>query len=385
MRVLDLFSGVGGFAVGLERAGFQTVAFCEIEPFPRAVLAKHWPQVPCYDDVRSLTAEHLAADGIVPDVICGGFPCQDISIAGKGAGLAGERSGLWREYARLIEEIRPRWVIVENVPALRSRGLDEVLGSLAAIGYDAEWHCIPAAAIGAPHQRDRVWIVAYPNGAGCGDSSQMRAGCGQSGEGKRVDTAAGGGCDYVAHAEQIGRGGFAHIASGHDGDGHAAGRQEGAGWVGQCSENVAHATVGGWREHGYERGQVGDAGAGQSADSRQDVAHGGSTGLPSTKRAGWPEPVITAADVRRAASERRWGRVAPGMDGEASRLPRRVDGTRPVEAWEGNTPRVVGRGYPNRRPRLKALGNSVVPQVVELIGRAIMRRETEIAEALNAA
>ena len=124
LRVLDLFSGIGGFSLGLERAhgtgeydGFETVAFCEIEPFPRRVLAKHWPSVPCYSDVRELTGARLAADGIRVDVICGGFPCQDISFAGLGAGLAGERSGLWSEIARLVSELRPRFVIVENVSA----------------------------------------------------------------------------------------------------------------------------------------------------------------------------------------------------------------------------------------------------------------------------
>ena len=161
MNVLDLFSGIGGFSLGLERAGMRTVAFCEIEPFCRRVLAKHWPHVPCYDDVRTLTADRLHADGITVDVICGGFPCQDISVAGRGAGLAGERSGLWFEYARLIGELRPRYVIVENVAALLSRGLAEVLGTLASLGFDAEWHCIPASYVGAPHRRDRVWIVAY--------------------------------------------------------------------------------------------------------------------------------------------------------------------------------------------------------------------------------
>jgi DNA (cytosine-5)-methyltransferase 1 len=164
MKVLDLFSGIGGFSLGLERAGMQTVAFCEIDPFCRKVLAKHWPKVPCYDDIRTLTAELLAADGIAVDVICGGFPCQDISHAGKGAGIGGERSGLWKEYARLIGELRPSFVIVENVAALLGRGLDVVLGDLASLWYDAGWHCIPACAVGAPHRRDRIWIVAYPGG-----------------------------------------------------------------------------------------------------------------------------------------------------------------------------------------------------------------------------
>ena len=174
LRVLDLFSGIGGFSLGLERAtnkgqtnGFETVAFCEIEAFPRKVLAKHWPNVPCYEDVQTLTAERLASDGIAVNVICGGFPCQDISTAGKGAGLAGERSGLWSEIARLVGELSPRFVIVENVSALLSRGLGDVLGDLAALRYDAEWHCIPASYVGAHHRRDRVWIVAYPSQLQC--------------------------------------------------------------------------------------------------------------------------------------------------------------------------------------------------------------------------
>lgn len=176
LRVLDLFSGIGGFSLGLERAtnkgqinGFETVAFCEIEAFPRKVLAKHWPDVPCYTDVRTLTAERLAADGIAVDVICGGFPCQDISTAGKQGGLSsGTRSGLWSEIVRLASEVRPRFIIVENVAALLSGPSERpgewfgvILGDLAALGYDAEWHCIPASHLGAHHQRDRIWIIAY--------------------------------------------------------------------------------------------------------------------------------------------------------------------------------------------------------------------------------
>ena len=160
MNVLDLFSGIGGFSLGLERAGMRTVAFCEIEPFCRSVLKKHWPDVPIFEDVTKLKASDINEQ---VNVIAGGFPCQDISTAGRGAGLSGSRSGLWFEYHRLINEIQPQFAIIENVSALRSRGLDEVLRSLAKIGYDAEWHCIPASAVGAPHRRDRIWIVAYPS------------------------------------------------------------------------------------------------------------------------------------------------------------------------------------------------------------------------------
>jgi DNA (cytosine-5)-methyltransferase 1 len=167
VRVLDLFSGIGGFSLGLERAGMTTVAFCEIEPYPRKVLAKHWPNVPIYEDVRDVSKQRLDADGIRDiDVITGGFPCQDISLAGHQRGIEAERSGLWSELARTIGDFRPRYAIIENVSALLSGAggawFARVLRDLASIGYDAEWHCIPAFVAGGIHSRDRVWVIAYP-------------------------------------------------------------------------------------------------------------------------------------------------------------------------------------------------------------------------------
>ena len=169
MKVLDLFSGIGGFSLGLERAGMETVAFCEIEEYPRKVLAKHWPDVPIYTDVRELSYERLQSDGITGiNVITGGFPCQDISVAGNQKGIGeGTRSGLWSECARLLGEIRPDYAIFENVTALLSgdngRWFQRVLFDISEVGYDAEWHCISASELGAHHHRDRVWIIAHPN------------------------------------------------------------------------------------------------------------------------------------------------------------------------------------------------------------------------------
>ena len=167
MRVLDLFAGIGGFSLGLEKAGFETVAFCEIDPYAQSVLKKNWPGIPVYDDVRCITADRLVSDGIGVDVITGGFPCQDISVAGNQKGIDAERSGLWSECARLLGELRPRYAIFENVTNLLNgdggNWFKRVLWDISQIGYDAEWHCIPASAIGAHHHRYRVWIVAYPN------------------------------------------------------------------------------------------------------------------------------------------------------------------------------------------------------------------------------
>ena len=167
LKVLDLFSGIGGFSLGLQRTnGFETVAFCEIEDFPKKVLKKHWADVPIYEDVKNVTRKRLVSDGIPRiDVVTGGFPCQDLSIAGNQKGIEAERSGLWSELCRIIGDVRPRYAIVENVTALISgdngRWFGKVLGDLAEVGYDCEWHCISASELGAHHHRDRVWIIAY--------------------------------------------------------------------------------------------------------------------------------------------------------------------------------------------------------------------------------
>ncbi len=191
MRLLDLFSGIGGFSLAARMAGgFETVMFCEIEPFCRAVLAKHWPGVPCHDDIRTISAESVPGP---IDLICGGFPCQDVSCAGKGRGIEhGERSGLWREMFRLIRELLPRWVLAENVPALRTRGADLVVSNLEAAGY-AVWPLVVGAwAVGAPHKRDRLWIVGQ-------SSSKRRKEPGQSQSRPLPATEASGGT--VGHAD----------------------------------------------------------------------------------------------------------------------------------------------------------------------------------------
>ena len=309
LRLLDLFSGIGGFSFGLERSGgFETVAFCEIEDFPRRVLAKHWPKVPCYHDIRELTAARLAADGIAVDAICGGFPCQDISNAGKQAGIEGERSGLWSEYARLIGELRPRVVFVENVAALLGRGLDRVLGDLAALRYDAVWDCIPASAVGAPHQRDRLWLIAYASGVRCEPSGHVAAA--EQGPEAVVSFArrAGSACDALANSTGKRRGEARQL------------RQRSEEWTAGGGEVLADAySTRGAPWIPAER-------HGQEGHTREPYNCGNQ--LNGGAGAGWWS---TEPDV---------GRVAHGV--------------------------------PNRAHRLKALGNAVVPAIPELLGRAWM-------------
>jgi DNA (cytosine-5)-methyltransferase 1 len=157
----SLFSGIGGMDLGFDRAGMICQWQVEIDPFARAVLAKHWPEVPKHDDIRTFRNPPRV------DIITGGFPCQDISSLGLRAGIRGERSGLFWELMRVVREAEPRYVVLENVAALLFRGMGEVLQELAASGYDAEWDCLPAAAFGAHFRGDRIFIVAHRTASAC--------------------------------------------------------------------------------------------------------------------------------------------------------------------------------------------------------------------------
>lgn len=160
LTVGSLFSGAGLCDLGLERADFRHTWFCEIEDFPRRVLTARWPGIPIHRDIREINAQTVPT----VDLLAGGFPCQDVSTGGNRAGIReGTRSGLWFEFRRVIEELRPPWVLIENVRGLLSCGIEIVLKDLAAIGYDAEWEVLPASIFGAPHIRERVFFVAYPH------------------------------------------------------------------------------------------------------------------------------------------------------------------------------------------------------------------------------
>lgn len=319
----SLFAGIGGFDLGFERAGLRCVWQVEIDPYCRRVLEKHWPHVPRWDDVRTFTGDGYER----PDVICGGFPCQDISNAGKRAGIEGERSGLWAEYARIIRLLRPRFVVVENVSALLVRGLGRVLGDLAACGYDAEWDCIPAAAVGAPHIRDRVFVVAYPAG----------------GAGGPVGEAVPGGGDREVARPASRRG---------------ARRPGGR----SCPPNDT-------TDPDHER---------------REELHAPALAA----RAGQPHRIFTSGSVPDPEGERRgpWragrtigtgaGQEDPAAVADAAGDPWRISDRNgsPDGDWWAVEPAVgrVANGVPARVDRLRGLGNAVVPQVAEWIGRRLM-------------
>jgi len=183
MKVGSLFAGIGGFDLGLERAGMTIVWQVEIDAFVRSILAKHWPEVPKYEDVRAVGAHNLEP----VDVIAGGFPCQPHSVAGKRRGAKDDRD-LWPEMRRIIEEMRPRWVVAENVPGIRTTILDDVLSDLEGLGYSAGAIVVPACAVGAPHIRERVFIVAHANSNGRDGQSVSDVQKGRRGESSDTHT-----------------------------------------------------------------------------------------------------------------------------------------------------------------------------------------------------
>jgi DNA (cytosine-5)-methyltransferase 1 len=151
----SLFSGIGGFELGARMSGIETTWNCEIEEFNRKILKQHFPQTKQYNDIRTLSYPESV------DIISGGFPCQDISIAGKGKGITGERSGLWSEMFRIINEVRPSYVVIENSPELLKKGFEKVLYPLSEIGYNAEWQCLSGTTFGIQQSRERVYCIAY--------------------------------------------------------------------------------------------------------------------------------------------------------------------------------------------------------------------------------
>jgi DNA (cytosine-5)-methyltransferase 1 len=292
--VLDLFSGIGGFSLGLERAGMRTTAFCEIDPYCQRVLARHWPDVPIHSDIRNLDGSQFA--GAV-DVICGGYPCQPFSEAGKKQGEKDPRH-LWPEMHRIIREARPRWVIAENVRGHISLGFDTVAAQLENEGFAVWPFVVPACAIGAPHRRDRLWILAHANAGGGstrGEPGRRKA---------RTDLSWGSKGPTLGHSPSAGL--------------HA------------CAQTGVH---------------------------RQTESEG----------------------ARDAEFERRGGIVADSDSQSSFRAPIAREECNPW-ATEPDVGRVA-HGVPDRVDRIRSLGNAVVPQIPELLGRAIRAYEQQIGLA----
>lgn len=318
LKVLDLFSGIGGFSLGLERVGFETAAFCEIEKYPRKILNNHWPTVPIAEDIKKLTYNRKTLQlfyktkviyvGTI-QLICGGFPCQPFSVAGKQRGKEDNRH-LWPEMLRIIKEVRPNWAIGENVAGFISMALDDVLFNLEDEGYETQSFVIPACAVGGIHRRDRVWIVANSNR--CADRKQHQHEAGsQSNDSERkiynVADTEGGGSVKPSITQPVER----QINESR-------------------KENINHA-LSNTNDERLQGKQI----AGGNEKVRQKPDDKQSIGCGSTQQ------------------------------------------FRPIEPPTEPAVRHRDDGLSDNVARLKALGNAVVPQIPEMIGRAIMSIENQ--------
>lgn len=316
----ELFAGIGGIGLGLENTGEFEVAWqVEKDPYALRVLEKHWPDVPRHDDVCTFPKAEGNWD---VDLITGGFPCQDISLAGKGAGLEGARSGLFYEGIRIINTLRPRWVLLENVSALLIRGLDGVLGELAQIGYDAEWHCLPTGAVfGAPHRRDRIFILAHTHdsrsgASGHGDEQDREKAV--QGREEQSGSESSRQCETMANPGSNG-----------------------------CVEDAKRVT---------EQGSTSRSGFLEEEERSQGI-HTNTSGIGL--EGNLQEEISGIATLQRDIV-----RIREGLG---------------REQWEFE-PELgrVADGIPSRIHRIRCLGNAVVPQAAQFLGEVILQRDREI-------
>lgn len=386
-RVLDLFSAAaGGWSLGMHRAGFRTIAACEVIPWRRALYSWNNPGVPIYDDVTTLTADRLVRDGVgLPDIIVGSPPCQDISSANtKGKGVDGERSGLYFEAVRLIDECRPRWFALENSANLRTRGADRVIDALEASGYTCWPFVVSAGDIGANHERKRSWLIGFK----VRDAEEI--GCGQGRTWGRAVATAGLSVETCGDADtpSVGHEGGRPWRHGQDGDGAASVASGSTGDVPHANDESQlrsgeHAEMG--IVQAVERDARNPANsneAGQAAGllessvrSAQEPDHGRSDGRrddgESAGQMGWSASLGTTPPEP-------W---ADWNGGLAHHL--RVDDG--LSAWVAQSRIAVGgpRGTVAASLIVEAFGDAVVPQIPEAIGRAILRVETALAAVTN--
>ena len=340
LKILDLFSGIGGFSLGLEATGgFETVAFCDIDPYCRSVLKKHWPNVPIFEDIRKLKGTDI---GTV-DIITGGYPCQPFSVAGKQKGVEDKRH-LWPEYFRLIKECRPTWVIGENVSGHIKLGLDSVLEDLESEGYATRTFSISASSIGANHQRERIWIVANSDSSGS-ESSQP-----------------------AIIREQKNK----EIGNGQ-------------------TDNTARITSGANSTFPEQGGETKMEFMANSEQSRPPLQQYGEARELEKKISGKKEernkssirPSTCSSDVANSNEERIFPTKITRNNGKDKQEPNdkhfrgcsTIYGGEILQDYWATEPNVgrVANGVPNRVDRLKALGNSLVPQIPFYIGQTILR------------
>lgn len=338
LRILDLFSGIGGFSLGLERAGRRTEAFCEIEPYCRRVLEKHWPNVPIHSDIRQLDGTQFAGS---IDVVCGGYPCQPFSVAGKQRAEADPRH-LWPEMHRIIRESRPRWVIAENVRGHVSLGFDTVATQLEDDGFTVWPFIVPACAVGAPHRRDRLWIVAHSARNGRSEVRSWKS---------------------AASGEDV-----ANPKGERPGETRELRRHKSEEWLTSRSKALADCQQPGLEGHA-RHGDKGNQSGRLDPESNRSISPSSlctTMANPEGSRSPAPRPGVCKSQ---------W----PDRDSRGSES--KADSSRQSHWFAEPDVGRVAHGVPSRVDRLKALGNAVVPQIPQLIGRAILAYEQHLAMA----
>lgn len=328
----SLFAGIGGLDLGFERAGLTCKFQVENDPYCIRVLQKHWPHIPRYGDVRKLRGSFLPP----VDLLCGGFPCQPVSTAGRRKGTKDER-WLWPEFARLVGEMGPRYVFVENVPGLLSKGGVEVVADLAEMGFDAEWGVVPASAVGAPHIRERVFILAHAKRSGARVEAHNSEGS------TRLHSS------VPSQPEVLRRG---------DGEGGAARADSASGESGMVADSYRQSNGGldrGWEDEGSKDELAGDG---------KDVAESDTPGRGNAQE----------GQARGRLARRRAAKDLAPVGSSGSKL---NGGRGGVSEWWAVEPDVgrVAYGIPRRVDRLRVLGNAVVPQWAELMGRMILEMD----------
>ncbi len=364
LTVGSLFSGIGGLDLGLERAGMEVIWQSEIDPYGCRVLKKHWPEVVNHGNIKEIKW----GDVVRPDIICGGYPCQPFSTAGKRNGTDDPRH-LWPWVREAISELRPKYAILENVRGHVSLGLNVVLGEMASIGYDAEWQIVSAASVGAPHRRDRVIIVAYPNGERPQGSSRLQ----------EPETQFGGLDIFGTNQGRISRTPDSTDTIGElanaDSLGHLRRQPQiftterwlnALSLIGSCSADVADPDNTG---SGTPRSGI-DGNRTQEVQRRDNKPQFGSSGRSQD-----------VADTN--ARETSWGLWGVSTDTRQVREQRnyaRGEESHAGRQWWAIEPDVgrVAHGVPSRVDRLRGLGNAVVPQVAELIGRMVIDYDTNL-------
>ena len=350
MKMLDLFSGIGGFALSAQwRWGedLDIVGFCEIEKYAQKVLKKNFPGVSIYDDITKLDGKLFKNI----DLITGGFPCQDISIAGKGAGIEGKRSGLWSEMHRIISEVRPRYAIIENVPMLTIRGGTRVIADLAEIGYDCEWQVIGADEVGAWHRRKRIWIVAYPKRLGWDERSDIQ-GVDSEQETSSQPTEC---SETQSYAKNVSNTNNSRHMDRQTQEQSAEGR------LNALCESEPSST----NERNVSDTNIGDA---QTGRERSGGVRKESSKERSSSDASSSSETISNSNIKRSQ-----GLVERPQKSRRSNEPTRFRSRARQGGWWNSEPNVgrVANGIPNRVDRLRGLGNAIVPQVAYEIMKKI--------------